>query len=147
MKRKIRRKIWLLGSITQAANRACFLRGVSSSAFVLHNWVLQCLVLDEPALFEVRGDANSFSALVISTWLVSIRAVVGDTPHHAYHLQGGWPTSEIYVYGVVGVYQRLTFWSSPPVTKTLDDFLLILRQLKLTECATNSSSYHTQSQS
>jgi predicted PurR-regulated permease PerM len=35
--------------------------------------------------------------------------------------------------------QRLTLWSSPPVTRTLDDFLPILRQLTLEEWATNSS--------
>jgi len=35
--------------------------------------------------------------------------------------------------------QRLTLWSSPPVTKTLDDFRPIFKQLTVEECATNSS--------
>ena len=37
--------------------------------------------------------------------------------------------------------QRLTLWSSPPVTRTLEVLLPIFRQLTLDECATNSSRF------
>jgi hypothetical protein len=38
--------------------------------------------------------------------------------------------------------QRLTLWSSPPVTRTLDDLRPILRQLTAEACATNSSKHN-----
>lgn len=39
--------------------------------------------------------------------------------------------------------QRLTLWSSPPVTRTLDDLRPILRQLTEEACATNSSGHNS----